>query len=106
MLLCNQGCDWRALGDGVFNPQCNTSACFWDLQDCAAGATGCTADCHPDWIVTARESNSGDYRRLQAGCTLVTYGSHAVTCDHTRLRAAPLEQQPLAGPHVTACNRM
>ena len=53
MLLCNEGCDWRALGDGVCNPQCNTSACFWDRQDCAAGATGCTADCHPDWIVTA-----------------------------------------------------
>ena len=49
-LLCAAGCEWRALGDGVCNPQCNTSSCFYDRQDCAAGATGCSADCHPTWI--------------------------------------------------------
>ena len=49
-MLCNAGCEWRAIGDGVCNPQCNVSACFYDRQDCAVGATGCPADCHPSWI--------------------------------------------------------
>jgi len=49
-LLCARGCEWRELGNGVCNPQCNTSACFWDRHDCAEGATGCRADCHADWI--------------------------------------------------------
>ena len=49
-MLCNAGCEWRAIGDGECNPQCNVSACFFDRQDCAVGATGCPADCHPSWI--------------------------------------------------------
>ena len=33
-MVCNKGCDWRALGDGHCNPQCNNTACFWDRLDC------------------------------------------------------------------------
>merc|ERR1712087_301492 len=50
VLLCNPGCEGRSIGDGECNPQCNTSSCFWDRQDCLASNTGCKADCHPDWI--------------------------------------------------------
>ena len=49
-MLCNPGCEWRSLGDGVCNPQCNNSACFWDRRDCEKDRSGCKADCHPDWI--------------------------------------------------------
>ena len=49
-MLCNIGCEWRDLGDGICNPQCDNLACFEDRQDCAEGATGCRADCHPTWI--------------------------------------------------------
>ena len=40
-LLCKHGCEWRSLGDGVCNPQCDNLACFNDRQDCATSATGC-----------------------------------------------------------------
>jgi len=49
-LLCSLGCEWRSLGDGLCNPQCNNAACFDDRQDCAQDATGCRADCKPSWI--------------------------------------------------------
>jgi len=49
-LLCAAACDWRSLGDGQCDPQCNNTACYWDRGDCLEGATGCTADCHADWI--------------------------------------------------------
>ena len=50
MMVCNKGCDWRALGDGHCNPQCNNTACFWDRLDCEHDDGSCPADCHPDWI--------------------------------------------------------
>ena len=31
-------------------PQCNVAKCYNDRGDCDTGATGCKADCHPDWI--------------------------------------------------------
>ena len=49
-MLCAPGCEWRSIGDGICNPQCNNTACFMDRQDCEAGSTGCPADCHPSWI--------------------------------------------------------
>ena len=49
-MLCSPGCEWRSIGDGECNLQCNVSSCFFDRQDCAVGATGCPADCHPSWI--------------------------------------------------------
>ena len=49
-MLCAPGCEWRDLGDGHCNLQCNVSTCFYDRQDCVAGASGCPADCHPSWI--------------------------------------------------------
>merc|ERR1719157_530150 len=50
MMVCNKGCNWRALGDGHCNPQCNNTACFWDRLDCEHDDGSCPADCHPDWI--------------------------------------------------------
>ena len=49
-MLCAEGCEWRHIGDGQCNPQCNYSACFWDRLDCENDGSECKADCHPDWI--------------------------------------------------------
>ena len=55
---CAAGCDWKQLGDGECQPQCDTSSCFFDRGDCAASAAGdatssasaggCKAGCKAD----------------------------------------------------------
>merc|ERR1719401_351677 len=48
--LCARGCEWKALGDGRCQSKCNTSACYFDLSDCKAGASGCQAACKLEWL--------------------------------------------------------
>ena len=49
---CAEGCEWKMIGDGNCQADCNVTACFWDRGDCArsADAGHCKADCKPDWI--------------------------------------------------------
>ena len=49
---CADGCNWKSLGDGECQPQCNVAACYFDRGDCTRGpnATHCRADCTREWL--------------------------------------------------------
>ncbi|KAL1525307.1 hypothetical protein AB1Y20_020168 [Prymnesium parvum] len=48
---CAEECDWKSLGDGECQLQCNTSSCFFDRGDCATtNSSHCKQDCDPSWI--------------------------------------------------------
>ena len=49
---CADGCNWKSLGDGECQPQCNVASCYFDRGDCTRGpnATHCRADCTREWL--------------------------------------------------------
>jgi hypothetical protein len=97
---CADGCNWKSLGDGECQPQCNVAACYFDRGDCTRGpdATHCRADCTREWL----DDGYCDEACFNANCNWDR--RDCLDKGHAAARSAPITR-PLVAAAAAECVR-